>query len=345
MYFWECILILFWMVVVPFLIGTFVVNQLFKVKNPDLLLTFVCGSISMLAIFYVLEIPMQYFKVHLSVLVLSWKVIIPLICIMVLFLNRKDYKDILKNYIKQFRQLSWGTIIIILLVFAQGVLVALFQHVDADDAFYVASATTAVSTDSIFQFDPFTGLPLAVYPSRYLLSPFPIFIALLSKLVLIHPTIIAHTLLPVFLIPLSYAIMAVLGKKLFQDRSSSVQIFMFLLCVINIFGNVSIYTSSTFMLFRIWQGKAVLASIILPAVFYFSFRTMSGDNKPGEWVMLFCCVLAACLSSSMGILLTPIMIMCLGIVFAIRNRSLRTVCYSLLCCAPCVACLLASIVY
>ncbi|MEI8198965.1 MAG: DUF6077 domain-containing protein [Eubacteriales bacterium] len=343
MYLLECILLVFWMLIVPALLGTLIVNQLFKEKETDLLLAIVCGVISMLAIFYILMMPFLFLKLPLHTLVICWSTLVLILCALALFVNRKRLRDIFRYNLHNIKLLPWFCVLIILLVLAQAFVLASYQHEDADDAFYVASATTAVATDTIFQYDPYTGLLLDAYPARYVLSPFPIFIAALSKLVLIHPTIISHTIFPAVLIPFSYVILTVLGKRIFSNQTNAVLLFLLFVCVLNIFGNTSIYTNSTFLLFRIWQGKAVLANIILPAIAYFSLRAMNRDNNCGEWMMLFASALTACLVSSFGIVLAPIMIALFGLVFAVRNKMIRTFVYSITCCTPFIACGIISI--
>lgn len=344
MYFIEFLLILFWMLIVPILIGTLLINQLFKEIETDLLLAVVCGAICMLAVFYILVIPMQFLSIPLHILAICWCIVMIILCGFSLIFNWSRFKRILGDNYQKIKIRSWFTALIIALILSQAFILTWYQHIDNDDAVYVASATTAVNTDSIFQYNPYTGQSLVEYPDRYVLSPFPIFIATLSKLVLIHPTIVAHTILPAFLIPLSYIVIALLGKKLFPDQPSGVYYFLLFMCVLNYFGNVSIYTNSTFLLLRIWQGKAVLANIIIPAILYFSFRAMLGERNYGEWIMVFACSLTACLVSSMGILLAPIMIACMGFVFAIQNRKIKTLLYSIACCLPCIVCGIFSVI-
>ena len=340
----EFLLLVLWMLTVPVLIGTLVINQLFKAKETDLLLAVACGFICMFAIFYILVMPMLLLKVSLQILVICWSFLMLCLSITSLVMNRKRLKEILSYNLLQMKMLPKIAIIVIVLVMAQAFVSSWYVHEDADDAFFVAAATTAVSTNSILEFDPYTGLSLDVYPARYVFSPFPIFIALLSKILMLHPAIVAHTVLPAVLIPLSYIILAVLGKKLFPDRPSSVMLFLLFICVLNVFGNTSVYTNSSFLLFRIWQGKAVLANIVLPAILYFSFCAMSEPNKRGEWIILVACVLSAILASSMGIILAPIMIVCLGFVFAMQNKKLSTFALSIACCIPCIACGVISLV-
>jgi len=340
MYFQQYLFILIWLVIIPTIIGIMIVNQLFKDKTTDLLLAWVCGFISILSVFYVLVMPLLFLNMSLQTLTICWSDVVLWLSIISIVLNRNHFKEIIGHNLHQIKKMNLLSILVILLIFVQVFVIVKYMHEDADDAFYVANATTALATDSIFQFDPFTGELFQSYPMNYVLSPFSIFIAIVSKLLTLHPAIVAHTILPTIFIPLSYATFAVLGKKIFIDRPHTVTLFLIFLCMVNIYGNNSIYTSSSFLLFRIWQGKAVLANIILPGILYFSYRAMTSEKNVGEWVMLFCCILAACLSSSMGIALAPIMLCCLGLIFAIKRRQFRTILKSIACCIPSIACII-----
>ena len=338
MYLLELLLILLWLLIFPFIIGILITNQILKEKCTDLLLTYVCGFICMLAVFYILVMPLLFFNIPLHILVICWSTVMLILCVCSLILNRKVLKHIFRIDFTQFRKNCLLSILIIILVLGQAFVLVRYMHEDADDAFYVANATTSVATDTIFRYDPYTGELFNTYMSRYVFSPFPIFIALISKLIIIHPTIVAHTVLPAIFIPLSYIILALIGKKLFPQKTEAVMYFLLFLCVLNVFGNVSIYTNSSFLLFRIWQGKAVLANIVIPCIAYFSYRAMSDKSGKGEWLVLFGCVFSACLASSMGIVLAPIILVCLGLIFAVRNKHIQTFVYSILCCTPCIIC-------
>ena len=69
-----------------------------------------------------------------------------------------------------------------ILILIQLIVVVLYAHMDEDDAFYVGTATTAVETDSLYAYNPYTGAAYNVLPSRYILSPFPAFLAVTSRL-------------------------------------------------------------------------------------------------------------------------------------------------------------------
>lgn len=335
--------ILFWMFLVPLLSGTLIVNQWLKNRTDNLFLTITCGYLFMLSSFYLLVIPLLFLKVEFNILVFCWSYIQLVICLLGAMLNFRKFTKIRSSIYCQIKSLPWFTFIVVLLILMQAFILAKYVHIDDDDAFYVATATTAVSTNTISQIDPYTGDPYLYYQMRYVLSPFPIFIATLSKLVMIHPTIFAHTIIPAVFIPLSYLVLALLASLLFPSNKNKQMLFLLFLCILNIWGNVSIYTTSSFLLFRIWQGKAVLANIILPATLIFAYFAMSGKSQFRKWILLLSCSISACLASSMGIILAPIMISCMGIIYFLKTKGIRTLIYAIICCTPCVLCGLAYI--
>ena len=69
----------------------------------------------------------------------------------------------------------------------------------------------------------------------------------------------------------AYGIYYLIGYELFEKKHKSALLFVLIMSIINIYGNYSIRTTFSFLLFRIWQGKAVLCNIILPLLIYLFF--------------------------------------------------------------------------
>ena len=67
-------------------------------------------------------------------------------------------------------------------------------------------------------------------------------------------------------IPMSYGVAYMIAKRIFGDARLEISLFMVLYAVLQQYGYVSVYTASTFLLFRIWQGKAMLANVFLPCL-------------------------------------------------------------------------------
>ena len=68
-----------------------------------------------------------------------------------------------------------------------------------------------------------------------------------KRQVQMHPTIVAHTIMPVFFVALAYAVYVLLGQKLFRGDTRSTGMFLCFLSLIHVFSYYSVYTQGTFM--------------------------------------------------------------------------------------------------
>lgn len=228
----------------------------------------------------------------------------------------------------------WYAVILILLQMA---IVAVYAHFDADDAFYVASAVTSVETDTIFSVNAYTGLAYRTIESRsrYILSPFPVFLAVISQLCGgLHPSIVAHTIFPPVFLVLTYTILYQLGRKWFPDDSRRRGIFLFLTAVLSSFTSFSAYNAGRFQMIRIWQGKAVLAAAMIPLLIYLALSIIMEEKPEYPWYFLLMINIGCCLLSSMGIMLSPLLLGIFILLSILRFRSLNRAWKVLLCCVP-----------
>lgn len=298
------------------------------------------GFIIALAIFQIIIIPMIFLHTTFTFLKITYFSIIILLCILSLFYNRvkivKPFHSIKFNIKDLPKRTLLIILITVLIVFIQTFIVYKYTHIDEDDAFYVATAVAANETDSMFKYDVYTGEEYSKFPARYVLSPFPILLATLASIVGLHVTILSHTFLPLLLIPLAYFIYVLIASELFRCDYKKVSIFIIVISFLNIFGSYSVYTTSSFLLFRIWQGKAVLANIIVPIVIYLFILLMKYKKKHVNWLMLFLTAFCGSLVSSMGIVLFPVLVGCMGISYSIYSKSIKTLLMSGICCIPCI---------
>ena len=228
------------------------------------------------------------------------------------------------------RRHSLYLLLVVVIIIAQIVLVVGFTHYDEDDAFYIGTATTTLYTDTIYKVDPYTGLDYEAVPSRYLFSPFPILLAIFCRLCgNLHPAIMAHVIYPGVFLMLAYIVFYELGKHFFRNSVDGPGLFTLFAAAISLCSAVSVFNSVTFMMVRIWQGKALLAGVILPLTFLLCMETIMKQQPEYPWKMLLFANMSACLLSSMGILLSPIMIGAMTLVSAmfldIRKRALKGV--------------------
>ena len=215
-------------------------------------------------------------------------------------------------------------VVLVVLIVLQTAMLGIGTHMDDDDAFYVATATTSVDTDTLYQIEPYTGNVYGNFPARYVLSPFPMLAAVISRCTGIRPAVVCHTVYPFFLIPLAYGVYALLAEKVFAGKKEEKKLFLIGVSLIQLYSGVSSLTVGKFLLIRIWQGKAILAAIILPYLLYFALEYGSQRYlKMREWWLLICVMMAGCFVSSMGIMLAAIEVGLLSILAVIKYKNVR----------------------
>lgn len=235
------------------------------------------------------------------------------------------------------RHISPFLIAAVIVILIQICAVIVFAHNDADDAFYVATAVTDVETDTIFSTNAYTGLAYRMPYRRYILSPFPVFLAVISQLSAgLHPAIMAHTVFPAVFLFAVYVVLYQFAKRWFPDDGDARGIFLFLAAVLSWFSAYSVYNSGSFQMVRLWQGKAVLASFMLPLLIHLSLSVTMEEQPRYSWLLFGMANLSGCLLSSMGIILTPLVMGLFIFAGLLRFRSLKRTALGLLCCLPSV---------
>ena len=341
------------LLIIPELVGLFIL-RFFKKEKTNLILAFVVGYLTEFAICQLITVPYIYLEKTLTELINILTIIFGSISVLSIVINLTNIKNIvisILNYIKKMPKLL--TILAVILIGLQIYSFVGYMHIDDDDTFYVGSATVAVQTDSLFKYSGTTGEEnLENQLSRYRLGPFPIYLAVISKVIDTHPAIVAHTILPIILVPLVYIIYGLIGKELFKEDEKKVFYFLLIMNIINLWGNYSIRNNFSFFLLRIWQGKAVLANVILPAIILFFIKAEENNYKLKYCLLLFITILGGVLTTTMGIALPPIELMLLAIVYEIskvgfkkREENKQTLGRTIINIFKCLICCLPSIVY
>lgn len=192
---------------------------------------------------------------------------------------------------------------------------------DGDDAYYGVQALIAQQVDTLYRINPYTGrsAPLDV---RHALALFPVWEALAGSISGIHVTIICHSVIPLVFIPLTYLIYYQIGKTLFARKRELLPMFMLLLGLWQMFGNVSLYTTETFFLTRTWQGKSFAGNFVIPAVIWIFLRLYEDEKKAVWWILLGALNLAGGASSSLAVMLSCLMTVGFGFLFAVSKRRI-----------------------
>ena len=155
-----------------------------------------------------------------------------------------------------------------------------FASFDGDDAYYVVESLIAQEADVMYRILPLTGGSTGL-DVRHAMAVFPMWVAFVSVRAGMHATIVSHVVMPVVLIPLTYLLYHEIGRILFGRTGENLPVFMIIMALFQIFGNVSLYTNETFFLTRTWQGKAVAGSLVIPALYGYFCKCMTKVSEKG----------------------------------------------------------------
>lgn len=342
----KILMLILILAVIPLCMGLIPVNLIDR-RLRSLGVTYISGFLLSLAVFQLITVP--------AVICLPWgfKVIVPLFTALTLllaaggivftyFVIRKEgspfVKEEEKRKIQLEEKLAW--VLVILLIGFQMFMAFTHASFDGDDAYYVVQSVLTDETNTLYRIKPYTGLSTGM-DLRHSLAVFPIWIAYIARMSGIHSTIVAHSILPLVLIPITYWIYLEIGKKLLKKDKRKLPFFMIFIAIMQIFGNVSIYTNATFFLTRTWQGKSLLANIVIPAIIWlllwiFESDGYSKENRIGLWILLFMVNIVAALSSTASVFLVALLIGVTGVVFAVRERSIQIPLRLMITCIPLV---------
>lgn len=329
-----------------------VIGELFKTKlnKISLVQQWMMGQFALWAVFQVLAVSFILGKQplealvkanNIAVLILIFGAIAKAVIMRSITMRHSVVRSLEDRWISgwtTFKTHKWWYVIFTAL-FALQILGLLFLQVnDGDDAYHMAIANVAVSSDNMYTANVYAfGNTALTY--RYALAPFPIWISYLSRISGVHTLTIAHLILGVFLVTMSYVIYANSAKELFGDNKKKRLQFLCAVALLYIWGNTSSHTAESFLLLRSRQGKALVAGIVFPAIIYLLIhigRKLEQNGKISlmQYVLAACVILAGFLGSALGGSLVVLLWGTAVLFFAIGYKKIKVFCLGFLSALP-----------
>ncbi len=332
----SAVLVFLWLIVIPFGCGLWITGKLPK-EHHRTEIVFLNGYLIMIALFQCIYLCFVMAG-STSFKLLTWifGVIIVIFFVVSAGLGRAVIKECL-SAVKN-KELLALKVVFWLIVLAQVIMRLLQQVSDGDDAFYIATAAASVSSGTMNYVQPYTGFVTYDLDLRHAFSAAPMWLAFLSKVTMVRPVMMAHSILSLILIILHYLTILSIGNVLFREKKNEKYLFATLVGVFNVYGYVSIYTAQTFFLTRTWQGKSILANLFLPVLLM--LLLWLGESKKKEKMVNWYFVLAGIIlfagtaMTTISVLILPMVFM-LGMIFlAIYHRRPLLLLKGTLVCVP-----------
>lgn len=322
-------------VLLPMWIGYLWV-ELLKLKDgwSRLVHAWVMGFATMLAVAQVILVPLVALKATLTLAMILWQAALSAlsVCSFFLLLRRLKSWKLFGRRAEKKKWQAWSIVFGVLaavMILIQAYIPARYEHGDDDDARFIAEEVSAVVHDTMYIDDPIAGELMYWNQGEVkkdLTSPWAMYMAMCSRISDIPPAVLSHTYAPFFLILLCYAVYLLIGHVLMRGDREKTFLFLVFLSVVHLWGYTSTHTLASMLLLRIWQGKAVCASFMIPLFFYLMYRLMHKEYHKVWLGFLYVAATGACLLSGIGIITAPVILLLYGIVdFVVYRDRKKTV--------------------
>ncbi len=363
---WSILKIIIWLFVIPFFIGV-LFNGVLPVVRRTIGITFILGYMVYFAVFEVIAIPcmlhyvynaFSYCTKYYLIAVLILTILGMFRCLQVMKTGGEGYLSLfpgethasardllsprsdprmLKMAYSLESKIYWGVFFVLL--FLQIVLAVVMSSFDGDDAYYVVESLLAQQADVMNTILPYIGTSTTL-DIRHALAVITMWIAFMARICGVHATIMSHSVIPVLIIPFVYLVYVEIARILFRRRQEIIPVFMVIISVLMMFGNVSIYTPATFFLMRTWQGKALVSNLVFPMIIWL-FLWMFENSKMEErtsfrpaWIMLGLVNMLSGVCSSLGVIFGSGLIALLTLVLLIVTKRWTVILGAFLCIIP-----------
>ena len=288
-------------------------------KKAVLPLKTVIGFFTYYLMFYIIAIPMKFLGLRLSALSITWMVILGMVVVVdsVLFLkNRHEIVTTEKWCLSVKYKLAYGGILLCL-VFVMNV----NQETGAlwDESHYVGEVSTLLYEDALVGFDMYTGEKTDVIEEEYLLEVTETHSAVMSQVFQIHPLIEVRTLRATAFLLVFYLLVMMIGSLLFKEEIKRFLFFVFFV-LLDMF-SYNTHTRAQIMLYRAFEGKAVMANTILFAIFFVFLLILKDCDNKWNWQLAFLVVMASFGLNMTSILLVPPMFGALVLPMIVREKK------------------------
>ncbi|MCR5486471.1 MAG: hypothetical protein K6F35_02955 [Lachnospiraceae bacterium] len=295
-------------------------------------------------LFSLICIPVMLRWRPLSFMTRIWTAVLLLVFRISLGLFRREWKGLISRMGSAWKTDWWFWGSVLALVIVQALFILMNYQFTLDAAYYVANVTTSLKTDMMNVYDPYTGEWQDHFQIRYFFASYSMNDAVMCRLFHVHPLIWCKTTMAGTAIALTNMVLCMIGRELFPGRRREVLLFLFFAGVMNFFF-ITIFTSSNFLLTRTYEGKCLLANVVLPGVLYLMMALWKDTKSLWGWVMLLVMSMGSSALSSSANMLLPAAMGVTILPLALIRHDIKVVWKTAACMVPSLLLMLAYVAY
>ena len=287
-------------------------------------------------LFFVLCIPYKLMLFDLSYLSATWCVVIGGMLGTFFLHCRKQAFGQLKQTFSLIWDQKWNYLLLFLIMAVQIILANLNNNVIAkwDQAYYIGDTAASVYTNTISQYDPYTGQQLFALNSEYLWETYQNHSAVACQLTGLPSLLEACTVMLTVVIVLYHLLYYKLAQVLVKTNAQAV-------LLVGIVGFLNLFsynnaTVSSMLYFRPYEGKGILVLLILPMLLYYFLEYVKDDKASAIFSKSILVICAAFGLNMSSIFMIPFFLLPTYGSVILSRRSIRCFRKLVPCVLPCI---------
>lgn len=278
------------------------------------------GFVFQIAILEILGWWMVAFKMPMKL----FMALVFLLCSVCCILGIKVLKQTKESLFIKMRDIT--SIVLLIIIIVMCVFLFVFYRSDADDSFYVSNVMLFSQSDIINPYDSSFGNESLGTMPMYDYQVWESYLAVFCKVFTIKPTIMCHFIMVFILLIIAVSAYSYLGEILFSGDTKKKNVFCIALLLFYMMGGYAVYSKGSFLLSRIWQGKAVYLHIVLPFVIAIMLQFIDDKKEQkNKWALLMVAMFAGIGLNPTSMYVIGFQILFMMIAVSIFNKNYKDV--------------------
>lgn len=270
-------------------------------ESISVMYTILVGFFVYFAVFQCVALPMKIFLLPLSTLSIVWMFLLAVMVLASLLINRKKWKLLLASRLEKTGWIAIGIFTVIVLIQVVAITSNIQYGSFMDASYYIGDSARSVATNTIEQYDQYTGRLRTELAPLYLLLTYTAHNSVLSYVTGIHSLVIWRQVMGAIVIILAnFAVYLAAWYLMKKNQVNALIAWGFWLLIT--FFTYSIYSPSGFLFYRAFEGKTILAVVILPFMLVQMIRSVQSRFDKKDFIISIVVDVGAipfCMSSMM----------------------------------------------
>lgn len=319
-------LIIYW------LVGTLADGFITGSKRSNACMRTAKGFLCYQILFQICALPMILLERSLTELTGCWCVLLLVVVIAAILLRRKQIRKDVDAVIAVIKSQPLYCLAGIVAIVALCYYVSVNGVLDEDSLYYIGLVNTTLETDTMFQYNVYTGVYMPSLYLRRILVTFEIEAAVLAKVFRIEPILVMRLFRSCVNVILSAITIYSIGGFVYKDyepenrRKKSI-VFAILALYANFLMDNTIFMNATFLLHRAYEGKAYAANTLILCLIFLCIETIIEKKKRNYiWLGVLMWASAAISTSAIIVNLAAISVWVIAnvLVYVIAKKQKKT---------------------